>query len=48
MQYTTQMDAARKGMITAQMEAVSQKEGIPAAGRADGGGKGHHSLQQKA
>lgn len=30
MQYTTQMDAARKGMITAQMEAVSQKEGIPA------------------
>lgn len=30
MQYTTQMDAARKGIITAQMEAVAQKEGIPA------------------
>lgn len=30
MQYTTQMDAARKGIITAQMEAVAQKEGSPA------------------
>ncbi|EET61832.1 thiamine biosynthesis protein ThiC [Marvinbryantia formatexigens DSM 14469] len=30
MQYTTQMDAARKGIITAQMETVAQKEGIPA------------------
>ncbi len=30
MQYTTQMDAARKGIITAQMEAAAQKEGIPA------------------
>lgn len=30
MQYTTQMDAARRGIITAQMEAAAQKEGIPA------------------
>lgn len=31
MQYTTQMDAARKGIITPQMKTVAQKEGIPAA-----------------
>lgn len=28
MQYTTQMDAAKKGLITKEMEAVAQKEGI--------------------
>lgn len=29
-EYTTQMDAARKGMITPQMETVAEKERIPA------------------
>ena len=28
MNYTTQMDAARKGIITKEMEAVAEKEGI--------------------
>lgn len=29
-EYTTQMDAARKGVITKEMEIVAEKEGIPA------------------
>jgi len=29
MQYTTQMDAARKGIVTPQMEAVARKENLP-------------------
>lgn len=28
-EYTTQMDAARKGIITPQMEAVARKENMP-------------------
>ena len=28
--YTTQMDAARKGILTREMEIVAEKEGIPA------------------
>ncbi|MDD3311515.1 phosphomethylpyrimidine synthase ThiC [Pseudodesulfovibrio sp.] len=31
MQYTTQMDAARKGIVTPQMEAVARKENMPVA-----------------
>ena len=30
MDYTTQMDAARKGIITEQMKAVAEYENIPA------------------
>ena len=29
MTYTTQMDAARKGIVTPQMEAVAKEEHIP-------------------
>ena len=29
MNYTTQMDAARKGIVTPQMEIVAQKEQMP-------------------
>ena len=29
MQYTTQMDAARKGILTPQMKRVAQKEHMP-------------------
>ena len=30
MEYTTQMDAAKKGIITPEMEIVAKKEGISA------------------
>lgn len=49
MQYTTQMDAARKGIITKEMESAAKKEQMDVrelmtlmAQR-----PGHHSLQQK-
>ena len=45
MDYTTQMDAARKGIITREMELVAREEdggGDPSVG---GRGPGGHSLQ---
>ena len=42
MDYTTQMDAARKGIITREMELVARKEKRTSVG---GRGPGGHSLQ---
>ena len=49
-EYTTQMDAARKGIITKEMEAAAKK-GADSARKAEGSdcrGKGNYPLQQAA
>ena len=44
MDYTTQMDAARKGIITKELQAVAEKEQMDTAG---GRGKSSNSCKQK-
>ena len=47
MNYTTQMDAARKGIITKELQAVAEKEqnGYSAVNAAGGRGKSSHSCK---
>ena len=45
MSYTTQMDAAKKGIITSEMEIVAAKENISVGGvkKISGGGENCHT-----
>lgn len=47
MEYTTQMDAARKGIFTPEMAKVAEKEHLEPKKThgAHGGGQGHHPVQ---
>ena len=47
MEYTTQMDAARKGIFTPEMAKVAEKRafGAEKTHGAYGGGQGHHPVQ---
>lgn len=49
MDYTTQMDAARKGIITKELQAVAEKEadGYSPVNAAGGRGKSSNSCKQK-
>ena len=43
MNYTTQMDAARKGIITKELQAVAEKEQMDTAQLMQAGGRGKSS-----
>ena len=45
--YTTQMDAARKGIVTPEIEAVAKKEHMTSRGADEAGSRGQSSHLRK-